>query len=159
VSESVGDVGDQTLALTFRVAEKTVNGLDDDLDEVDVLPFIEAADVVGVGGLTLVEDEVDGAGMVLHVQPVAHVLTLAVDGKWFAVAYIVDEEGYQFLRELVRSVVVGAVGHDRRHTVGVVVGTDKVVGGCLRRAVWRMGIVFGLLGEEEGTIRLMFLSA
>jgi len=91
VSESVGDVGDQTLALTFRVAEKTVNGLDDDLDEVDVLPFIEAADVVGVGGLTLVEDEVDGAGMVLHVQPVAHVLTLAVDGKWFAVAYIVDE--------------------------------------------------------------------
>ncbi len=56
MSESVGDVGDQTLALTFRVAEKTVNGLDDDLDEVDVLPFVEAADVVGVGGLPLVED-------------------------------------------------------------------------------------------------------
>ena len=44
---------------------------------------------------------------------------------------VVDEQRNKFLRELIGTVVVRAVGHDGGHTVGVMVGTDKVVGRCL----------------------------
>ena len=42
-------------------------------------------------------------------------------------AYVVDEERYQLLWELVGTVVVGAVGHDGGHPVGVMVGAYEVV--------------------------------
>ena len=78
VARTVSDVGDEAVRITLRIAQDTVNGLDDDLDQVDVLPLVEAADVVRLGYLPLVEDEVDGPRVVLHVKPVADVLTLAV---------------------------------------------------------------------------------
>ena len=148
VAETVGDVGYQLLRLSLGLAQQTVDRLDDDLDEIDVLPLVESADVVGLGHLPLVEDEVDGAGVVLDEEPVAHVLTLAVDGEGFALTDVVDEEGYQFLRELVGTVVVGAVGDERRHAVGVVVGAHEVVARCLRCRIGGVGIVFGRLKEE-----------
>ena len=63
-------------------------------------------------------------------------------------AYVVDEQGYEFLWELVWTVVVGAVRHYRRHPVGVVERAHEVVAGCLARAVRAVGLVFRVLGEE-----------
>ena len=129
---AVGDVGDEIHVLSLLAAQQTVYGVDEHADDVDVLPLVEAADVVGVGRLALVEDEVDGACVVLDVEPVAHVLALAVDGQRLAVADVVDEEGNQFLGELIGAVVVGAVGDDDGHAVGVVEGAYEVVARCLR---------------------------
>ena len=70
-------------------------------------------------------------------------------------ADIVDEQGYQFLRELVRAVVVRAVGHYGRHPVGIVEGPYEVVGGSLRRAVGAVGAVSRGLAEELVTVHLM----
>ena len=131
MAEAVGDVGDQAERMALGVAEKTVYGLDDDLDEVDVLPFVEAADVVGLGDLAVMEDHVDGTGMVLDEEPVADVLSLAVDRQRFAVADVVDEQRDELLGELVGTVVVGTVGDKRGHSVGVMVGADEVVARCL----------------------------
>ena len=78
MARTVRDVGDEAVRIALRIAQDTVHGLDDDLDEVDVLPFVETADVVRLGYLPLVEDKVDGPRVVLHVQPVADVLTPAV---------------------------------------------------------------------------------
>ena len=39
----------------------------------------------------------------------------------------VDEERYQLFRELIRTIVIRAVGYDSRHAVGVMVGTYEVV--------------------------------
>ena len=127
VAGAVGDVGDEVHVLALLTAEKAVDGVDDDLDDVDVLPFVEAADVVCLGNPAVVEDHVDGAGMVLDVQPVTDVLPLAVDGKRLAVADVVDEKRDELLRKLIRPVVVRAVGHDGRHAVGVMERADKVV--------------------------------
>ena len=127
VTQAVGHIGDEVERLTFGVAEQAVDGLDDDLDEVDVLPLVEAADVVGLGYFAAVEDEVDGTGVVLDEEPVAHVLALAVDRQRLAVADVVDEQRYQLLGELVGAVVVRAVGHQSRHAVGVVICTHEVV--------------------------------
>ena len=66
------------------------------------------------------ENHVDGAGMVFHEEPVAHVLALAIDRQRLLVADVVDEERNQLFGELVRAVVIGAVRDNRRHAVGVV---------------------------------------
>ena len=113
--------------MAFGIAEHAVDSADYHLYEVDVLPLVETAYVVGLGHAAFVEDEVDCAGVVLDIQPVAHVLALAIDGQGPAVADVVDEQRDELLRELVRAVVVGAVGHERGHPVGVVVGPHEMV--------------------------------
>ena len=46
VTEAVRHIRDEVQVFAFGAAEKLIDGLDDDLDDVDVLPFVEAADVV-----------------------------------------------------------------------------------------------------------------
>ena len=112
-------------------AEQAIHGLDYHLDDVDVLPLIETTDVVGLGDLAMVENHVDGTSVILYIQPVAHVLTLAIHWQWLAMTDVVDEERNQLLWELVWTIVVGTVGHDGRHSVGVVESTHEVVGTSL----------------------------
>lgn len=106
--------------MSFGISEQTVNGLDHNLDEVDVLPFIEASDVVGLGGATLVEDEVDGAGVILDIEPVTDILAFSIYRERLAFAYIIDKQRNELFRELVRAVVVGAVRDHDRHSVSIV---------------------------------------
>ena len=155
VALAVGHVGYQVHVLTVLAAEQSVDGLDDNLYDVYVLPLVEAADVVRVGSLAVVENQVDGAGVVFHVEPVAHVLALAVDGQRLAVAYVVDEQWDEFLRELVRPVVVRAVCHHGRHAVCVVESTDEMVGACFRRGIRRVRVVLRILGEELAAVSVV----
>ena len=148
VPGAVGHIGDEVHILPFLAPKQPVHRLNHHPDEVDVLPLVEAADVVRVGHLALMENEVDGAGVVFHIQPVAHILALAIDGQRLAVADIVDEQRYQLLGELVRTVVVRAVGHDGGHTVGVMESPHEMVGRGLRGTVGTMGIVLGVLIEK-----------
>ena len=76
---TVGDVGNQIHIGTLGTTQQTVYRLNDDLDDVNVLPFIETADIVGLGHLALMENEVNGTGVILDKQPVAHVLLLAFE--------------------------------------------------------------------------------
>ena len=127
MASAVGDEGDEVHILALLAAEETVDGVDEHLDDVDVLPLVEAADVIGVGNLSLMENDVDGTSMIFNIEPVAHVLTLTIDGQRLTVADVVDEQRYQLLGELVGTIVVGAIGDDDRHAVGVVEGTHEVV--------------------------------
>ena len=103
------------------------------------------------------EDEVDGAGVVFDVEPVAYVLAFTVDGEGLAMAYVVDEKGYEFLGELVGTVVVGAVGYYRGHAVGVVVGAYEVVARCFAGRIGAVGIVFGIFVEKVFAVgQMMF---
>ena len=92
VTLSVSYVSDEVHILAFLSAEQTVNGLDDHLDDVDVLPLVETADVVSLGNLTLVENHIDGTGMIYYIQPVAHILTLTIYWQWLAMTDVVDEQ-------------------------------------------------------------------
>ena len=73
------------------------------------------------------EDKVDGTGMVLNEQPVAHILTLTIDRQRLAMADVIDEQRNQLLRELIGAVVVGTVGDNNWHAIGVMEGANKVV--------------------------------
>ena len=127
MAEAVGNVCDEVELFAFFAAKESVNGIDDDLDDVDVLPLVEATDVVGFSYFAVMEEEVDGTGMIFYKEPVAHVLAFAIDREWLAVANVVDEERYQLLRELIGSVVVRAVGHDGRHAIGIMISSYEVI--------------------------------
>ena len=89
MTEAVGNISDEVEVFAFFATKESVNGIDDDLYDVDVLPFVEASDVVGFGYFALMEDEVDGTGMVFYKEPVAHVFALAIDWQWLAMADVV----------------------------------------------------------------------
>lgn len=148
VTLAVRYVGYQVHVFSFLASQQAVYRSDHYLDDVDVLPFVETADVVGFGHFSLMEDEVDGTGVVYHVQPVTHVLALTVYRQRLAVTDVVDEQRNQFFRELVRPVVVRTVGYDGGHAVCIVEGTDKMVTAGLRSRIGAVRVVFGVFVEE-----------
>ena len=80
VAGTVGDVGDEVEVFAFLATEETVHRVDEHVDNVNVFPFVETTDVVGLGHFALMEDEVDGACVVFHIEPIAHIFAFAVDG-------------------------------------------------------------------------------
>ena len=157
MTEAVRHVRDEVQVFAFGAAKKLIDGLDDDLDDIDVLPFVEATDVVSFSNLSVVENHVNRAGVVFDKEPVADVFALAVNRERLLVANVVDEKRDELFGELVRAVVVGAVRDDRRHAVSVVKRTHKVVGACLTGGIRRMRRVLRRLVEEVVTVgQMMF---
>ena len=106
--------GDEREAVTFGMSEDPVNGTDHYFDQVDVLPFVEATDIVSFSVLSFMENQVNSTGVVFHIEPVADILPFAVHRKRFSVTDVIDEQWYELFRELVGAVVVRAVGNDCR---------------------------------------------
>ena len=159
MAQAVRHVGDEVHVFAFRTAKQPVNSFNHDLDDIDILPFVEAADIVRLGNLPVMENHVDGAGVVFHEEPVTHVLALAVNRQRLLVTDVVDEERDELFGELVRTVVVRAVRHDGRHAVGIVERTHKVVGAGLGRGIRRMRRVLRRLVEEVVTVSQVMFGA
>lgn len=152
MSETVRNVCNQVHILSFGTSKKTVNGIDNHFDDVNVFPFVEAADIICLSNFSFVENQVNSPGMVFNEKPVANVLTLAIDREWLAVADIIDKERNQFFRELVWPVIVRAVGNNGRHSVSVMKGADKMVAARLACRVRAMRVILGCLVEEVITV-------
>ena len=127
MTKAVSNVCDEVEIFTFLASKQTVNGIDNHLDDINVLPLVKATDIVGLSHLAIVEDGVNSTCMIYYIEPVTYILALAIDRERLAMTDVVDEERNQFLRELVRSIVVRAVGHDSWHAVCIVEGTYKMV--------------------------------
>ena len=141
VALAVGDVRDQALGLAQLSA--------DQLDDVDVLHLIVAADVVNLALTAFAHDQVDGLAVVLDIEPVADVEALAVDGEGLVMQGVDDHEGDQLLREVIGAIVVGAAADRHGQAVGPVIGQDQQVRRGLGTAVGAAGVDGCLLGEEE----------
>ena len=118
------------------------------LHDVEVDRLVGAADVVRLARRAVGEHVADPAREVLHVDPVAHLLPVAVDGQRVAVQGVEHHQRDQLLRVLVGPVVVRAAADQRLEPVGVVVGGDEQVGARLGRRVGRGGLQRRLLGER-----------
>ena len=146
VSLAVGDVGDEALRLAQLLA--------DQLHDVDVPHLVVTADVVDLAHPAITEDEVDGLAVILHIQPVADIQPLAVHRQWLVIQRIGDHQWDQLLREVIRTVVVGAAAHRDGQAVGAVVRQHQQIRACLGRAVRTGGVDGCLLGKEQvGTIQ------
>ena len=124
---------------------KFVQAVADQVDDIDVAPLVVTADVVDLARNALFDHRLDATAVILDVQPVAHVQPVAVDGYRLAFQRIEYHQRYQFLRELVGTVIVGAVGGQHRQSPGVAPGAHQVIGGrlgCRVGTVGRVGVRF-----------------
>ena len=126
--------------------------LEDHAQDRDVVLLPVGADEVGLPHAALGEDVPDGRGVVLGVDPVAHVLAAAVELGAHAVDYVGDLARDELLHVLVGAVVVGAVGDRGAKPVGAGPRSDEHVGGSLGRAVRRGRLIGRLLSELGGVV-------
>ena len=126
--------------------------LQDHAQDRDVVPLAVGSDEVGLPRAALGEDVPDGRGVVLGVDPVAHVLAAAVELGAHAVDDVRDLPGDELLHVLVGAVVVGAVGDRGAKAVGAGPRAHEHVGGRLGARVRRGRLIGRLLGELGGVV-------
>ena len=97
---TVANMGNQTLRLTQLFA--------DDLYNLDVLLLVVTADIVDLANTTLVDNQVDSLAVVFHIQPVADIQALTVNRQRLVSQSISDHQRNELLREVIRTIVVGA---------------------------------------------------
>ena len=139
VAGAVGDPVEVLGVLSHR--------LQDHAQDRDVVLLAICADEVGLPHAALGEDVPDGAGVVLGVDPVAHVLAPPVELGADAVDDVGDLPGDELLHVLVGAVVVGAVGDRGAQAVGAGPGADQHVRGRLGARVRAARVVRRLLGK------------
>ena len=91
MSQTICYVCYEVHVLAFLSSEQTVNGFYDSLDDINVLPLVETADIVSFCNLSIMEYGIDGACMVFNIQPVTYILTLTIYRKRLAIANVIDE--------------------------------------------------------------------
>ena len=144
-----GAVGD----VVVRVA-RLAHQLEDQLDDVLVVLLAVGADQIGLADLALLEDRQDGRRVVVGVDPVAHVLALAVELGPDAADDVGDLARDELLDVLVRTVVVRAVRDRRPDPERAHPRADQQVAAGLRRRVRGRGVVRRLLGEARRIVEL-----
>ena len=126
--------------------------LQDHAQDRDVVLLAVGADEIGLAHAALREDGPHGARMVLGVDPVAHVLALAVELGAHAVDDVGDLARDELLHVLVGAVVVRAVRDRGAKPVGARPGAHEHVGGRLGGAVRGAGPVGRELGEARRVV-------
>ena len=139
VARTVPDPVERVLALAHHLQDHAQHG--------DVVPLAVRADQVGLADTAPGQDGPYAAGVVLGVDPVAHVLALAVQLRADALEDVSDLAWDELLHVLVRAVVVGAVGNRGPQTVGAGPRTHQHVAGGLGGRVRAGRMVRGGLGE------------
>ena len=106
MSMSIGYMCDET----FRFAELLKNNL----YNLDIGLLVVAAKVVDFSDFTLFQNCKDSITMVLLIEPVTNIKSLSIYRKRLVMCGIMDHERNQLLRELVRTIVVGATANGNR---------------------------------------------
>lgn len=127
--------------------------LQDHAKHGDVVFLAVRADQVGLADPAFGQDRPHTAGMVLSVDPVAHVLAPAVQLRPLALEDVRDLAGNELLHMLVRTVIVAAVGNRGPQAVRASPRAHQHVGRGLRTRVWAGRMVRGGLREPGRIIQ------
>ena len=94
-----------------------------------------ASYVIDLPSPSLMDHQVYSLAVVFDIQPVAHIRPIAINRKRFAFEDILNNQGYQLFRKMIRPVVVGTAGDADRHLVGFGVSLHKQVGTRFGRTI------------------------
>ena len=97
------------------------------------------ADVVDFSGFPPLQNKFQGPAVVFHMNPIADIETVAVDGQGAVFQGVGHEKGDELFRKLVRPVVVGAAGHRYGKTVGLEIGPGQKIPGRLAGRIGAVG--------------------
>ncbi len=98
-----------------------MNGGDNQLHDFEVGLLVVSAYVIYFAFLAFAHNEVDSLAVVFHVKPVAHVAAVTVDGQTLSFKDILDNQWNQFLRKMIRTVVIRATGNRNRHFIRIMI--------------------------------------
>ena len=119
----------------------------------DVVSFAVRADQVGLAQASLGQDGPHAGGVVVRVDPVAHVLPVAVQFRLQPIEDIRDLARDELLHMLVRAIIVAAVADRGADAERAVPGAHQQVGARLGGAVRAGRMVRGLLRELRRIIQ------
>ena len=139
MARAVLDPVERVLVLSHHLQDHAKHG--------DVVFLAVRADQVGLADPAFGQDRPHTAGMVLSVDPVAHVLAPAVQLRPLALEDVRDLAGNELLHMLVRTVIVAAVGNRGPQAVRAGPRAHQHVGRGLRTRVWAGRMVRGGLRE------------
>ena len=142
------------------VRKHLLKRIQNNMDNLNVLLLVVSADVVTLAQFSFFLNHVDGLCVVIHIEPVTNVLTVAVYRKRFALQCIVDDQRDQFLRELIRAVVIATAGNVAREFVRIKICLGQHISACLTcrvRAVRgeRSGLIEIVVSVIQGTVYLV----
>ena len=121
------------------------------MQNLKIVPFVVAADVVRFAAAALMENEVYGLAVVEHIEPVAYVGAVAVHGNGLFCKASAYDDGNELFLMLLGTVVVRAVGGCHVHAVGVMVGSDDEVRSCLAGGIGAVGGIGRVFGKVAGS--------
>ena len=124
---AIGHELDQLLARAI-VRNQLVENSADAPHNFDVPAFVTAAHIVGLPDPTALGDEVECPRVVLHEEPIANILSLAVDRQPLAGERVEDCQRNELLGVMIRPIIVRAVGYDDRQAVGPLPCLSEVIG-------------------------------
>ena len=156
-----GSVGDEfyQIGVGTRSRGQFVHDPANQMHQIDIPRFRITADIVASADLSPAKDGEQRVGVILHVEPVANILSRAVDGYRFPHQRLQDHHWQKLFRKLERTIVVRTIRQQDGKIIGlapgVAPGVDEMVGcrlgGGVGRA-WRVGRGFGEFpGHAEGT--------
>jgi hypothetical protein len=93
--------------------------------------FILAANIVNVTRHTLVHDNVKRRGNIAHVEKVARVAAITVNGQWNVTDSLINKLWNELFRKLMRSINIVAARNETRELEGAKVGLDQEFGTSL----------------------------
>ena len=161
VARAVGDKCDQLAARTGSQRPcHLIHEVANQCHHVQVGALARPANVVGRAHPAAGQDRTNRRAVILHKEPVADVLPVAVNRQRFAFKRVQDHQRDEFFRKLVRAVVVRTVGCQRGQSKGVLIGPDQVIRaslGCGIGAVGcvRCGLAEGWVSRTERAINLV----
>src|SRR5512139_3614941 len=127
MTRSVFDEQDEVQKPLFRHPTLSGNLNKKLFDNVDVPLLVLAADIIYITGSSLMEYNVNRPAVVNNIYPVPYVHTIAIDRDRLASDCVGNDQGHQFLRELVRTVIIGTSCDHNIQAVGLVKGPGKKV--------------------------------
>ena len=150
VAGTVLDKRNQLARIAAELGNELVNGVANQLHNVQVRPFVVAADVVGLAQFAAREHQPERLVVVAHVKPVAHVQAVAINRHRLPRQDALDDHRDELFGKLIRAVVVRAIRDDRRQAVSMVIRPDDHVGRCLAGGIRRVRRVRRRLREKTG---------
>ena len=90
-----------------------------------------AAYIVCLEKLSLLLYHIDSLGMIPDIQPVTDILSVTINRELLALKRIIDNKRDKLLRELVRSIVIGAVCYIGREMICIHICSYQHIGSCL----------------------------
>src|SRR4051794_16625191 len=113
--------------------------------DVEIGALAVAADRVALAGAAPRQHGMEGAGVVLDMQPVAYIVAVAVDRDALAVQSFENRERDQLFGKMIGAVIVRAVAQDGRQAERLMPGAHKMI----RGGIGGVGLVAAVLAEPS----------